>query len=402
MKVAVARTDSRIVYEWRIEVGAELDPDRVIGFDVSVADKDKDGSFSWAAWGSGTQKTRDARPVRRDPPRQPGDAIRRGLRQRGLERPVPGGPPLPGPDPVVAAPPQLWRGAVVDSSGAYKATLLPAGPYSVHVVDSADLRVDAKPHVDVRVEPDRLAKADLLRVTPIPWPGLIGAEGVLRTVRSREPGRARPLRAGLPRLLQDPRHLGRRHQGFEGRLSPRLRREEHGDQGAGGRRHGVRGRLDDQARLRLHRAPARGPGRPRPRYAALYLSPLRRHRPRRPIQAHHRQDGADPPDRIPELEVGQARHQVHPRHPGLVFRRGVRLPRQGRRAPHRQETGRPVPGGSLRSAGDRERLARLERGRGAPDGHRPCRHIAAAEREARPGPTWPPACMSTPTTTRNS
>ena len=56
VKVAVVRTDSRIVYEWRIEVGAELDPDRAIGFDVSVADKDKDGSFSWAAWGSGTQK----------------------------------------------------------------------------------------------------------------------------------------------------------------------------------------------------------------------------------------------------------------------------------------------------------------------------------------------------------
>ena len=56
MKVAVTRTDSRTVYEWRIETDAELEPDRVIGFDVSVADKDKDGSFSWAAWGPGTQK----------------------------------------------------------------------------------------------------------------------------------------------------------------------------------------------------------------------------------------------------------------------------------------------------------------------------------------------------------
>ena len=66
--------------------------------------------------------------------------------------------------------------------------MLPAGPYSVHAVDSADLRVDAKPHVDVQVEADRLAKADLLRVTPIPWPGLIGDEGVLRSAGAVEPG----------------------------------------------------------------------------------------------------------------------------------------------------------------------------------------------------------------------
>ena len=56
MKVAVARTGARIVYEWRVELDAALDPDRAIGFDVVVADKDGDGSFSWAAWGSGTQK----------------------------------------------------------------------------------------------------------------------------------------------------------------------------------------------------------------------------------------------------------------------------------------------------------------------------------------------------------
>ncbi len=43
----------------------------------------------------------------------------------------------------------------------------------------ADLRVDVKTSVDVQVEADRRAKADLLRITPIPWPGLIGSEGVL-------------------------------------------------------------------------------------------------------------------------------------------------------------------------------------------------------------------------------
>ena len=37
-------------------LGSELVDGRVIGFDISVADKDKDGSFSWLAWGAGTQK----------------------------------------------------------------------------------------------------------------------------------------------------------------------------------------------------------------------------------------------------------------------------------------------------------------------------------------------------------
>ena len=180
VKVAVARTESRIVYEWRIEVGAELDPDRAIGFDVSVADKDKDGSFSWAAWGSGTQKL--------DMPDRCGEVLLVSPETRFGE--VSG--IVAWKDPSPSALPsrvriqssrtaQLWRGAIVDSSGAYKATSLPAGPYSIHAVDSADIRVDAKPNVDVRVEADRVAKADLLRVTPIPWPGLIGAEGVLRS-----------------------------------------------------------------------------------------------------------------------------------------------------------------------------------------------------------------------------
>jgi CubicO group peptidase (beta-lactamase class C family) len=75
----------------------------------------------------------------------------------------------------------------VDSSGAYRATTLPAGPYSVHAVDSTDLRVDTKTGVDIQVEADRAVKAGLLRVIPVPWPGLIGSEGVLR-----RPGPVKP------------------------------------------------------------------------------------------------------------------------------------------------------------------------------------------------------------------
>ena len=187
MKVAVVRTDSRIVYEWRIEVAADLDPDRAIGFDVSVADKDKDGSFSWAAWGPGTQKvdTADRR----------GEMLLVSPETRFGE--VSGHVAWQGPS-SVALPSRvriqssrsaaLWRGAPVDASGAYKATTIPAGSYTIHAVDSAELRVDVKPSVSVQVEADKPAKADVLRAVPIPWPGLIGSEGVLLRSEAVNPG----------------------------------------------------------------------------------------------------------------------------------------------------------------------------------------------------------------------
>jgi CubicO group peptidase (beta-lactamase class C family) len=179
VKVAVARTGNRIVYEWRVELGTALDPGRAIGFDVSVADKDDDGSFSWAAWGPGTQKL--------DMPDRCGEFLLVTPETRFGE--VSG--LVAWKDPSKSAPParvriqssrhpQLWRAVPVDTSGAYKATTLPAGPYSVHPVDSTDLRVDEKAGVVVEVEGDRPAVAELLRITPIPWPGLIGSDGVLR------------------------------------------------------------------------------------------------------------------------------------------------------------------------------------------------------------------------------
>ena len=180
VKVAVARTETPIIYEWRIDLGGELVDDRVIGFDISVADKDKDGSFSWLAWGPGTQKA--------DTPDRCGEFL--------LVRPETKFGEVSGTiawkDPSEAILPSrvriqstgsapLWRGAIVDPSGTYKATKLPLGSYSIHAVDSSEIRVDVKPHVDVEITADAPAKAKLLQVTPIPWPGLIGDEGVLRT-----------------------------------------------------------------------------------------------------------------------------------------------------------------------------------------------------------------------------
>ena len=64
----------------------------------------------------------------------------------------------------------LWREAIVDSSGAYKATNLPVGTYSIHAVDSSDIRVDAKPHVDVEITAATPARPASFRSCRFPGP----------------------------------------------------------------------------------------------------------------------------------------------------------------------------------------------------------------------------------------
>ncbi len=44
------------VYEWRIKTGDIVSAGRSMGFDVSILDRDEDESFSYLAWGRGTQK----------------------------------------------------------------------------------------------------------------------------------------------------------------------------------------------------------------------------------------------------------------------------------------------------------------------------------------------------------
>ena len=180
VKVAVARTATNVIYEWRIDLGTQVADDRVIGFDISVADKDKDGSFSWLAWGPGTQKV--------DMPDRCGEfmlvrpetefgEVSGSVAAKDASEPI-----LPARVRIQStrsAP--LWREAMVDPSGAYTAANLPVGSYSIHAVDSSDIRVDVRPHVDVEIKAGTPAKAALLQVVPIPWPGLIGDEGALRT-----------------------------------------------------------------------------------------------------------------------------------------------------------------------------------------------------------------------------
>ncbi|WZP00792.1 serine hydrolase [Isosphaeraceae bacterium EP7] len=179
MKVTVVRADSRIVYEWRIEVAVDLSPERTIGFDVSVADKDEDGSFSWLSWGTGTQKL--------DQPDRCGEVLLVGPDTKFGE--------ISGrisweeasasalPSHVLARStrfPHLAVEGIVDPSGAYKASDVPIGSFVIRPVDSADVRVKTDASVAIEVEEGKVAEVPPLHVTPVPWPGLIGEEGVLR------------------------------------------------------------------------------------------------------------------------------------------------------------------------------------------------------------------------------
>lgn len=56
IKVATGDRAKGRVFEWRIQADDVISAGRSLGFDVSVLDKDEDSSFTWVAWGRGTQK----------------------------------------------------------------------------------------------------------------------------------------------------------------------------------------------------------------------------------------------------------------------------------------------------------------------------------------------------------
>ena len=73
LRSGFAHGEGRRTYEWRLDVGAATDGTHALadgialgfeadgialGFDISLVDRDRDGSFSWMAWGEGTVKVR--------------------------------------------------------------------------------------------------------------------------------------------------------------------------------------------------------------------------------------------------------------------------------------------------------------------------------------------------------
>lgn len=187
VEAAVRQTAAGWRYEWRVEL-PEVGSGLSLGFDLSVADKDQDGSFSWIAWGPGTQKAYV--------PDRCGDLLLADLELklgritgrigwRGLS----GTPSAPLPrrvrfQPLQPGSPQIQTS--VDSAGAYTAAL-PAGAYALSAVDAMELRVVESEHLHLRVEADRQTEAALLQVSPLPEPQFAGEEGILLSSRPVDP-----------------------------------------------------------------------------------------------------------------------------------------------------------------------------------------------------------------------
>ena len=183
IEVAVNRLGSKCIYEWRIDLGTELIPNRSLGFEVAVSDKDTDGSFSWASWSPGTQKLRSldrCGDVLILPPDAPFGEVAGEVQWRD-----PLGKALPQRVHIGSRKfPKLTIGTKVDSTGNYAANV-PTGPYSIQATDTLEVRIDDS-KIDVDIVADKPVVADLLALAPLPKPGLIGETGLLRRFGSIE------------------------------------------------------------------------------------------------------------------------------------------------------------------------------------------------------------------------
>ncbi len=404
--VAVEVRDDSVVLDgpgealWNTRDGCEIFVD---ASHVSVADKDKDGSFSWAAWGSGTQKL--------DMPDRCGEALLVAPGTRfgevsGIVAWKEASPsavaPGPGAGPVDSLRPQLGKVRSSTGRGLQGRDPPPPAPTrSTPWILPPPGRLEVTRRRPGRGRPAGEGRPPPRHPRPLARPDRRLGRAPER--RGLQPRRARSRRADLSGLLQDPRDVAGRHQGLAGHLSSRVRREERDDQGAGDRGDGVRGRVDDQAHVLLH------PG-PRPRGSGVLdldtpSTPIcatapsvpncdERYQLMQPRMVLTYWSGF-PNWRTGKLEIGSV--------PGtqvLLFRRGVRLSRQGGREAHRQEAGGALPGRGLRPVDRRCVLVWNEQ---AAHGRRPATTGAAAPDDGRsPSPTRPRACTSTPGTTPSS
>ena len=141
--VKMKTTAGNRVYEWKVPLPPNVPAGEPIGFDVDVTDKDADDSFTWTAWGPGTQKAYF--------PRRMGD-LYLAASKRDLEiGTAHGRVALQGVDPTELNSPPLvevqslthprrWSEVACSASGQFEARL-PAGEYAVRPVDSVTLRV---------------------------------------------------------------------------------------------------------------------------------------------------------------------------------------------------------------------------------------------------------------------
>jgi CubicO group peptidase (beta-lactamase class C family) len=181
MEVAVKQQGSTRFYEWRIQLGNELAVGKSVGFDIDVFDKDRDGSFSFAAWGKGDSKYMN--------PNSLGDIIILPAEAKlatisgkiSWDKPV--AVKLPAQVCLVSTP-TSWIQTAVDSLGNY-AAVVPAGKYEISVYDTyyrtADklyFTMQKKPPTVVAKPGQKTIARDLI-IPSTPAPDLIPDKGVL-------------------------------------------------------------------------------------------------------------------------------------------------------------------------------------------------------------------------------
>lgn len=183
MEVAIATRGNTRFYEWRIALGDEFAVGKSVGFDFHVFDKDKDGSFTFSAWGKGSAKYIN--------PGSLGDVILLPANEKmaTLSGKVAWDKPM-----KIHFPGEvrfnniqnkkLWLETELDSSGNYSAAI-PADNYEIilpdpyfHDGDEVYATSQKKP-VTILVKAGQKATAPPLTLIASPVPDLIPAKGIL-------------------------------------------------------------------------------------------------------------------------------------------------------------------------------------------------------------------------------
>ncbi len=180
--VAVARHGNTRTYEWRIQLGKELQVGKSIGFDFHVYDKDSDGSFSWSAWGKGLAKYRN--------PNSLGDVIFLPANEKmatisgNISWDKPKTAKFPELIRLIALDnPTQWLTTEVDSLGNYT-VMAPAGKYKVSLADAyyisgGNVYPTAQKLSVVVARAGQKITAPAFSIAATPVPDLIPEKGVL-------------------------------------------------------------------------------------------------------------------------------------------------------------------------------------------------------------------------------
>ena len=186
--VAIGRHDRRTVYEWRVDLGEELVPNRSIGLDHLLADRDAaEEEARLVLWGQRFGKSTNTYRL--------GDVLllERGASLARLEGVIRWRRKIEGPSPqsvriTSVEHPRLWVQARVDADGRYEVTL-PAGEYRIsspfRLTDpfgasaSPPLRIDDAVTVDVTITAGDTTTAEALVLPTYDRPDyLFGERGV--------------------------------------------------------------------------------------------------------------------------------------------------------------------------------------------------------------------------------